>query len=282
MSGPLTGAVDAYGKVNDWLSPLGSVVDEIMRPLVEPLAEPLESVTGDPEGLQAAAELWRRQAAELREVVADQRRDRAALGYDWQGPAAEAFQRELAEYEQALLEEAEDLDGTAALLDEAAEQCRFAQDLVETVIRELIEWAIVTLAASLAFSVVTAGISLAAEAAAAAAESAVAATRIAALVRKLATALKKVEEAMKALKAVSKRPHLNPKKPWTWNQPLDPGAYLAKKGTKMIGKAALHGIGLTGDPVGQTAQAALQGGLGLAAAEAEEAARRHRIEAAFG
>ncbi|WP_052389966.1 WXG100 family type VII secretion target [Streptomyces sp. NRRL B-24484] len=270
MSGPVSGAVDAYTKINQWMSPLGSVIDEIMRPIVEPLAEPLEFVTGDPEGLEAAAQLWRRQATELREVVADQRRDRAALAHDWQGEAAEAFLRELAEYETALEAEADDMDATAELLDEAAAESRMAQDLVETVIRELIEWAIITLAASLAFSVVTAGISLAAEAAAAAAEGTIASARIANLVAKLARALKKIEEAMKALKAVSKRPHLNPKKPWTWNRPIDVPAYLAKKGTKMIGKAALHGIGLTGDPVGQTVQQAVQSGAGIVADEIDD------------
>jgi len=296
MSGPVSGAVDAYTKINDWMSPMGSLIDEIMRPIVEPLAEPLEFVTGDPEGLTAAAELWRRQAQALREVVADQRRDRANLAYDWQGEAADHYQQELAEYETALEAEADDMDLTADQLEEAAAQCRVAQDLVETVIRELIEWALITLAASLAFSVVTAGISLAAEAAAAAAEGAIATTRIANLVRKLASALKKIEEALKALKAVSKRPHLNPKKPWTWNKPLDVEAYLAKKGTKMIGKAALHGIGLTGDPVGQTVQQAVQSGLGLAADEADKRIagnqhhepelspeeRKRRFDAAFG
>ncbi|GAA4995121.1 WXG100 family type VII secretion target [Kitasatospora paranensis] len=270
MSGPIGGAVDAYTKVNQWMSPMGSVIDEIMRPIVEPLAEPLEFVTGDPEGLTAAAGLWRRQAAALREVVADQRRDRAGLAHDWQGAAADAFQRELAEYETALEDEADDMDATAELLDEAAAESRMAQDLVETVIRELIEWALITLAASLAFSVVTAGISLAAEAAAAAAEGGIASARIASLVAKLARALKKIEDALKALKAVSKRPHLNPKKPWTWNRPIDVPAYLAKKGTKMIGKAALHGIGLTGDPVGQTVQQAVQSGAGILAGEADD------------
>ncbi|MFF2628228.1 WXG100 family type VII secretion target [Kitasatospora griseola] len=270
MSGPIAGAVDAYTKINDWMTPLGSVIDEIMRPLVEPLAEPLEFVTGDPEGLEAAAQLWQKQAEQLREVIADQRRDRAALAGEWQGAASEAFQRELAEYEQALEDEAEDMAGTAELLTEAAAEARMAQDLVETIIRELIEWAIITLAASLAFSVITAGISLAAEAAAAAAEGAIASARIANLVRKLAGALKKIADAMKALKAVSKRPHLNPKKPWTWNKPLDVEAYLAKTAVKTVGKAGLHGIGLTGNPAGEALQQITQSGAGILADEADD------------
>jgi hypothetical protein len=162
------------------------------------------------------------------------------------------------------------MENTASHLEEAAEQCRVAQDLVETVIRELIEWAIITFAASLAFSVITAGVSLAAEAAAAAAEGAIASARIAMLVRKLATALEKVATAMKAIKAASARPHLSPKKPWTWNKPFDPtalGASMVKKG---VGKAALGAVGLTGDPVGETVKTAIQDGLLFGAGEADK------------
>ncbi|MFJ8042673.1 WXG100 family type VII secretion target [Kitasatospora sp. NPDC096147] len=297
MSGPASEAANAYVKIDNWLSPMGSVVDAIMRPIVEPFAEMLEFVTGDPEGIEAAARLWKEQAEALREVIADQRRDRAALANDWEGEAADRLQRELAEYETALEEEADDMENTAAHLQEAAEQCRIAQDLVETVIRELIEWAIITFAASLAFSVLTAGISLAAEAAAAAAEGAIASARIAMLVRKLATALTKVADAMKAIKLASKRPHLNPKKPWTWNKPFDPtalGASMVKKG---VGKAALGAVGFTGDPVGETAKTAIQDGLVLGAGELDDRAgpqhplptvelspeeRKRRFDQAFG
>ncbi|MER5864733.1 WXG100 family type VII secretion target [Kitasatospora sp. NPDC002040] len=270
MSGPASEAVNAYVKIDNWLSPLGSVVDAILRPIVEPFAEMLEFVTGDPEGLEEAAELWKKQAEALREVVADQRRDRAGLANDWQGQAADQLQQELADYETALEEEADDMENTAYHLEEAAAQCRVAQDLVETVIRELIEWAIITFAASVAFSVITAGVSLAAEAAAAAAEGAIASARIANLVRKLATALKKVADAMKALKLASKRPHLNPKKPWTWNKPLDVEAYASKVVVKTVGKTALHGVGLTGDPVGETFKTAVQDGLAFGADEADK------------
>ncbi|KQV19175.1 MULTISPECIES: WXG100 family type VII secretion target [unclassified Kitasatospora] len=270
MSSPASEAVNAYVKIDNWLSPLGSVVDAILRPIVEPFAEMLEFVTGDPEGLLDAAKLWKAQAEALREVIADQRRDRAALTNDWQGEAADKLQQELAEYETALEEEADDMENTAYRLEEAAEECRVAQELVETVIRELIEWAIITFAASLAFSVITAGVSLAAEAAAAAAEGTIASARIAMLVRKLASALTKVADAMKAIKAASARPHLSPKKPWTWTKQFDPEALAASMIKKGVGKAALGAIGLTGDPVGETAKTAIQQGLIFGADEADK------------
>lgn len=270
MSGPASEAANAYVKVNDWLSPLGSVIDAIMRPIVEPLAEMLEFVTGDPEGLLEASKLWKAQADALREVIADQRRDRTALQHDWQGEAADRFQQELADFEKGLEEEADDMENTAYQLEEAAEACRVAQELVETVIRELIEWAIISLAAAAAFSVVTAGVSLAAEAAAAAAQGAIASARIAMLVRKLATALKKVADAMKALKAVAAGPRASVLRPSTWRDPALLKAYAANKVVKTVGKTALRGIGLTGDPVGETAQTAIEQGLIFGADEADK------------
>ncbi|MFG2829095.1 WXG100 family type VII secretion target [Streptomyces sp. NPDC048434] len=113
MSGPASTAVGAYNKVNDWMSGMSGLVDEIMRPLVEPLADQLEFVTGDPETLKAAVKLWRDKADELRDVVADQRRDRADLAHEWTGESAEAFQHNLAELETAMEAEAHDMDETA-------------------------------------------------------------------------------------------------------------------------------------------------------------------------
>lgn len=146
MSGVATGAVSAYNKVNDWMSGFDSAVDAIMRPLVEPLAEHLEAVTGDDEGLQEAAKLWREQARDLRDLIADQRRDRADLAHEWTGEAADAFQGHLAEMEAALEQEAADMDAVADVLEQAGSRAKLAEQVVETLIRELIEWAIIELA----------------------------------------------------------------------------------------------------------------------------------------
>ncbi|MFE9441161.1 WXG100 family type VII secretion target [Streptomyces sp. NPDC006602] len=276
LSGPAGAAVDAYSKVNDWMSPLSGLLDELMRPLVEPLAEQLEFVTGDPEGLQSAADLWAKQADELRDLIADQRRDRADLVHEWSGDAADAFMNELVDLEKEFEAEAADMDATAELLREAAEECRMIQDMVETVIRELIEWALITLAASAAFAVLTAGISAAAGAAAAAAEGSLAATRIASLVARLASALRKIADAMKALKAVAKTNRFSTAKPWTWKHVGDLktadglSAFAAHRVVKHTGKAVLGAVGLTGDPVGQTEQEGLVGAAGIGADEVDD------------
>ncbi|WP_405016865.1 WXG100 family type VII secretion target [Kitasatospora sp. NBC_00070] len=290
MTGPASQAANAYEKVSNWLSPASSVIDEILRPLVEPMAEWLECVTGDPEGLLAAAEVWKDRAGQVREVIADQRRDRAALQHDWQGEASDRLQAELEEFEKTLEEEADAMEQTAFELEEAAEQCRVAQELVETVIRELIEMLLISLAASLAMSVLTAGISMAAEAAVAAGEAGIASARIAGLVARLATALKRLEVLMKAKKA-------SILKPSTFKDPELAQAFVVQKVAKKTIKAGLHGIGLTGDPIGQTAQTAVQEGLKYAADEVDQKIhpqglpptveltpeeRRQRFDQAFG
>ncbi|MGW1374963.1 WXG100 family type VII secretion target [Streptomyces sp. NPDC002446] len=262
MSGVATGALGAYNKVNDWMSGFDSVVDEIMRPLVEPLAEHLESVTGDDEGLYEAARLWRDQAAELRELIADQRRDRADLAHEWTGAAADAFQGHLAEMETALEAEAADMDAVADVLQGAAEQCRLAEQVVEMLIRELIEWALIELAVALATSIVTAGVSAAAGAAAAVARAGITSARVADKLRDLATELKAFVNIIKLLKEAKKMSKVKKLKPWTWKHIKDPGeaekfakalaAKHALKAVKVPMKGAVElgmgGLGFSGDP----------------------------------
>ncbi|MFJ8932469.1 MULTISPECIES: hypothetical protein [unclassified Streptomyces] len=145
--------------------------------------------------------------------------------------------------------------------------------MVETVIRELIEWALITLAASAAFAALTAGISAAAGTAAAAAEGSLAATRIASLVARLARALQKISKAMQGLKRAAKANRFSPMKPATWKELKTAEGlknFAAKKVVKTTGKAALGAVGLTGDPVGQTAQEGATGAAGIAADEADD------------
>ncbi|UNO38724.1 WXG100 family type VII secretion target [Streptomyces sp. MST-110588] len=262
MSGVATGALSAYNKVNDWMSGFDSVVDEIMRPLVEPLAEHLEAVTGDDEGLQETAALWREQASELRELIADQRRDRADLAHEWTGDAADAFQGHLAEMEAALEQEAADMDAVADVLEQAGAQAKLAEQVVETLIRELIEWAIIELAVALATSIVTAGVSAAAAAAAAVAEASFVSARIARVLAELAKELKAFVNIIKLLKKAKKMSKVKKLKPWTWKHIKDPveaekflKALAAKKALKAIkvpmkGAVGLGmaGLGFSGDP----------------------------------
>ncbi|MYW62900.1 hypothetical protein GTY65_02230 [Streptomyces sp. SID8379] len=81
---------------------------------------------------------------------------------------------------------------------------------------------------------------------------------------------------MKALKALAKTSRFSTAKPWTWKHVGDLktvdglAAFGAKKVVKATGKAALGAVGLTGDPVGQTAQEGATGAAGIAADEADD------------
>ncbi|MFI9260354.1 WXG100 family type VII secretion target [Streptomyces sp. ISID311] len=262
MSGMATGAFNAYSKVNDWMSGFDSAVDSIMRPLVEPLAEHLECVTGDDEGIQEAAKLWRDQAADLRDLIADQRRDRADLAHEWTGEAAEAFQGHLAEMETALQQEADDMDAVADVLEQAAEQCRLAEQVVTMLIQELIEWALIELAVALATSIVTAGVSVAAMGAMAVSRAGITSARIAEKLKSLAEELRAFVRIIKLLKKAKKMSKVKKLKPWTWKHLKEPDearkfatALAAKKALKvakipMKGAVGLGmaGLGFTGDP----------------------------------
>ncbi|WP_030370365.1 WXG100 family type VII secretion target [Streptomyces rimosus] len=262
MSGVATGAVSAYNKVNDWMSGFDSAVDTIMRPLVEPLAEHLEAVTGDDEGLQEAAKLWREQAGDLRDLIADQRRDRADLAHEWTGDAADAFQGHLAEMEAALEQEAADMDAVADVLEQAGSRAKLAEQVVETLIRELIEWAIIELAVALATSIITVGASAAAAAATAVAQAGIVSTRIARVLEELATELRAFVNIIKLLKKAKKMSKVKKLKPWTWKHIKDPveaekflkgiAAKKALKAIKVPMKGAvglgMGGLGFSGDP----------------------------------
>ncbi|MFH8407434.1 WXG100 family type VII secretion target [Streptomyces sp. NPDC018019] len=262
MSGVATGALSAYNKVNDWMSGFDSAVDAIMRPLVEPLAEHLECVTGDDEGIQEAAKLWREQATELRNLIADQRRDRADLAHEWTGQAADAFQGHLAEMEAALEQEAADMDAVADVLEQAGERAKLAEQVVETLIRELIEWAIIELAVALATSIITVGASAAAAAATAVAQAGIVSTRIARVLEELATELRAFVNIIKLLKKAKKMSKVKKLKPWTWKHIKDPveaekflkgiAAKKALKAVKVPMKGAvglgMGGLGFSGDP----------------------------------
>jgi hypothetical protein len=81
-------------------------------------------------------------------------------------------------------------------------EIELAEELVAGIIRELIEWALLTLAVNAALSLVTLGASAVAGAAAAAAEAAVAYSRIASVLTKVAQALARIAQLLKAVKAM--------------------------------------------------------------------------------
>ena len=199
----VAGAVSVWDKINAWMSPLAGMVDALMRPLVEPLAGMFDSITGNSAQVRTTAQRWRDLAMTLDQLITHHRDVIAPLGRDWDGAAHDAFHESMTELLQTVEELAAGTRETAEFLDDAAMEVELAEELCETIIRELIEWALLTLAVSAALSLVTFGASAVAGAAAAAAEAAVAGSRIAIVVTKIATALQRFAVLLRTVKAMS-------------------------------------------------------------------------------
>jgi WXG100 family type VII secretion target len=179
-------------RIEQWLAPAGAAYS-IVKPIVEFLSHPLDSVTGDPDGLKEKGQAWRDAATQVGKLADDELSARTDLLSYWGGAAAEAFNSEMTQLNQSLRDIAEHFTGTAELLEHSAEGARQAQDLVEQIVRELIAWLIVTIIVALASSWITFGASIGAGAAAGAAESAVAAGRCASVAARLAKLLRSVQ-----------------------------------------------------------------------------------------
>jgi WXG100 family type VII secretion target len=240
-----------WDKINSWMSPLSGAVDAILRPLVQPLADQFDSITGDSEAVRSTAERWRDMAAKTRAIGQFQASISQGTAGSWQGEAADAFQATVAELVAEIESMGEQFDDVAEFLDDAAMEVETAEQAVEDIIRELIEWALLSLAVGAALSIVTVGASAAAGAAAAAARAAVAGSRIATVVAKVAKALSALAKALKALKKM---------------KGLEGFVARALVKKVVLKPVVSAGTGLTADPVG-AGRDALVGGLSDIAAD---------------
>jgi uncharacterized protein YukE len=190
-------------RIEQMLGPAGAAYG-IIKPIVEFLSHPLDSVTGDPDGLKDKAQAWRNAATQMGRLADDELAARTDLLSYWGGQAADAFNTEMTEVNQSLRDIAGHFTGTAELLEGSAEGARQAQDLVEQIIRELIAWLIVTIIVALASSWITLGASVAAGSAAGAAEAAVAAGRCASVAARLAKLLRTAESFLRKMSEFAK------------------------------------------------------------------------------
>ncbi|KGM12329.1 WXG100 family type VII secretion target [Cellulomonas bogoriensis] len=195
----LSATLSVWDKVNAWMSPLDGMVDALMRPLVDPLVGMFDSVTGRSSEVRSTAQRWRDLAATLDELVDHHQRVITPLAQSWDGAAHEAFQASMRELLRNVDELASSTRETAEFLEDAAMEVELAEELVATIIRELIQWALLTLAVSAALSIVTVGASALAGGAAAAAQAAVAGSRIATVIARIATALQRFATVLQTI-----------------------------------------------------------------------------------
>ena len=134
---------------------LGAEIAAVMRPLLRPLIEQWESLTGDHEAVHATAARWREMARGIDTVADTQRAAATAVAPEWEGRAHEAFAVATDDAVRDMRRLAERTADVGDLLDEAAAAVHEAELLVASLIRELIEWAALSLAVSAATGLVT-------------------------------------------------------------------------------------------------------------------------------
>ncbi|MEP7762348.1 WXG100 family type VII secretion target [Sanguibacter sp. 25GB23B1] len=197
----VTAALSVWDKINSWMGPLDGLVDALLRPIVAPLADMFDWVTGDSDAVRSTAQRWADLARTIDALVDYQQDVLLPLAQGWDGPAHDAFATAMRDLQDQVREIAEASRQTGDFLDDAAMEIEVAEEMVATIIRELIEWALISLAVSAALALVTWGASSLAGAAAAYAEGAIAASRITAIVTKVAQALTALARAAKVLRA---------------------------------------------------------------------------------
>jgi uncharacterized protein YukE len=195
------------GKAKDtwdtYTDPLGKFVDGAMgfalEPYIWPLLELLELAVGDPDQLDRHGESWKAAAAGLREQAATQRAELELVGAHWHGEAAAAYGRRVAELVDCLERAADGMARTADTLGDTATDLRSVEAMIKDVIRELVQWLLITWAAAQLFAVVTAGASEAAAAVASAAETGIAVSRATMLLARLHEALRMYQALLASL-----------------------------------------------------------------------------------
>lgn len=189
MSAAVAGRFDLEAQ----LGALGGEIAAIMRPLVEPLLEKLDWVTGDAEQVNDVARRWRLMSSALDRVADQERACLTDVDGEWEGRAQLAFEEAVDDVVRDVRGLVTRTEEVADQLDLAAEAVHRVEGIVRDLIRELIEWAALTLVVSAAGAIITLGASAAAGAAAAAARAGIVGARIATQLGQLALELRRIQ-----------------------------------------------------------------------------------------
>lgn len=183
------------------LGSLPAEVQQIIRPLVQPLLDQWDALVGDHEAVREAAERWRGVGRHLDDVAARQRRAVEDTAIGWVGLAQGSWSAAGEDVGLGLEELADRALDIGDCLDEASVAVHETERLVRELVRELLEWAALTLAVSAVTGLVTLGASTVAGAATAAAKAAVTGSRIASLVRRLDAVLRRIQDRVERYRA---------------------------------------------------------------------------------
>ena len=183
------------------LGGLPAEVQAVVRPLVQPLLEQWDSLVGDHEAVHEAAQRWRAMGRHVDDLGRRQHRTVEDTEPGWVGLAQRGWASAAGEVGTGLAVLADRSLDVGDCLDEAASAVRETERLVRELVRELVEWAALTLAVSAVTGLVTLGASTLAGAATAAARAAVTGSRIAVLIGRLAAVLRRIQDRVDAYRA---------------------------------------------------------------------------------
>jgi len=183
---------------------LDGAIDSTVRDvlLATGLLSILQEVTGKPEPLAQAADVWLSQAHQAKAMADELRQAARPLPQSWQGAASAAFGDHMGQLVNALDAMAGDMGTAASILSQAAQECQVAEDLVNEIIREAIEFALATLAATAVADIFTFGLATIAGGIAESAEMTAFVARAAQVSTKLAEVLDRLLEELSRIRAL--------------------------------------------------------------------------------
>ncbi|MDQ0377563.1 hypothetical protein [Amycolatopsis thermophila] len=251
-------AATALGFVDEAANTIGSIVSDPLGWLIsngvsfliswiEPLNDMLDLVTGDPDALQSGADTFNKLGTEIEKLREETEQLLAEGLSDWDGPAAAAAGKRLAEFRDGVSGTAGATGEIATLLAVSSAVMSVIKDVITSIISDLVEWLIVTWLAALAASTFTFGGSVVAAEGTTAVEAGMATSKAGRWVQRVQAIIQKLKGLVDKIKAFIGR---IPQKlvDGTLTENLGESAAKALAGG---GKQARHTIGgLIGQQVG--------------------------------
>ena len=191
---------DTY--IEDLIGWMPSQGQGFVRGLLSPLTQVLYEVTGDPDDLMRAAQVWADSSSEVEQIAQAIDDDASAVVTSWEGEAATAFTALMAQVTESIRGLVENVRGTADLLVEAANAAVEAFDLILQLIGEFILWAGTTLILALASSVISFGASVGAWIASTAARVVMVIGRGSAIAARVASFLMRIASVLRRIAAL--------------------------------------------------------------------------------
>lgn len=194
----------ANTELENWISGMPGPVADFFSWALTPLRELLEYVSGDPDDLIRAAQVWADAAEQVRQYSSEHKSDGEKLLQTWKDDAAEAFKGMQDQLEKAGQSLAQGMDNVKELLVTAANGAVEAFNLILDLIIDVVLFILTDFIISAALSVISFGASIAAWIAKSLAGLARAGAKIASILQKVANFLMKIAKFLQQIAKLAK------------------------------------------------------------------------------